>query len=150
MEPPVTLLARTVLLDPFRNAAAVKPFAVRVLSAREAYAEKLRAALSRRDPAIRDFFDLDHAFAVGNVSASDATLNDQWAPASAARSPSSIHASATSVSEPALRMTSVDSLPRESLPPRIVTSSAQSATSSVEGSVGSGGAPSFMGSGCPG
>jgi hypothetical protein len=63
-----------VLLDPFRKAAAVQPFAVRVLTAREAYAEKLRAALSRRDPAIRDFFDLDHAFAVGIVSASDEML----------------------------------------------------------------------------
>ena len=27
----------------------------------EAYAEKIRAALTRREPAIRDFFDLDHA-----------------------------------------------------------------------------------------
>jgi predicted nucleotidyltransferase component of viral defense system len=74
VEPHATLPARTVLLDPFRKAAAVEPFAARVLTAREAYAEKLRAALSRRDPAIRDFFDLDHAFAAGNVSASDVTL----------------------------------------------------------------------------
>jgi hypothetical protein len=32
-----------------------------VLQLREAYAEKIRAALTRRDPAIRDFFDIDHA-----------------------------------------------------------------------------------------
>lgn len=74
IEPHATLPARTVLLDPFRKGAAVQPFAVRVLTAREAYAEKLRAALSRREPAIRDFFDLDHALAVGSVSAADATL----------------------------------------------------------------------------
>jgi predicted nucleotidyltransferase component of viral defense system len=74
VEPHVSLPARTVLLDPFRKAAAVKPFAIRVLTPREAYAEKLRAALSRRDPAIRDFFDLDHAFGVGSVNASDDSL----------------------------------------------------------------------------
>lgn len=74
IEPHATLPARTVLLDPFRKSDAVQPFAARVLTAREAYAEKLRAALSRRDPAVRDFFDLDHAFAAGHVSASDATL----------------------------------------------------------------------------
>src|SRR5690606_13950681 len=30
-----------------------------------AYAEKIRAALTRRDPAIRDFFDIDHAVGRG-------------------------------------------------------------------------------------
>ena len=34
---------------------------VRVLQIQEAYAEKVRAALTRREPAIRDFFDIDHA-----------------------------------------------------------------------------------------
>ena len=34
---------------------------VRVLQLREAYSEKIRAALTRREPAIRDFFDIDHA-----------------------------------------------------------------------------------------
>lgn len=71
VEPIAMLPARTVLLDPFRSTAAVKPFAVRVLTPREAYAEKLRAALSRREPAIRDLFDLDYAFEVGSVSATD-------------------------------------------------------------------------------
>lgn len=74
VEPHESLPARTLLLDPFRRAAAVKPFNVRVLTQREAYAEKLRAALSRREPAIRDFFDLDHAFAAGKVSPSDTAL----------------------------------------------------------------------------
>ncbi len=34
---------------------------VHVLQYREAYAEKIRAALTRPIPAIRDFFDIDHA-----------------------------------------------------------------------------------------
>src|SRR5207248_11266256 len=34
-------------------------------SLREAYAEKTRAALTRRDPAIRDFFDIDNAIRKG-------------------------------------------------------------------------------------
>lgn len=74
VEPHDLLPARTMLLDPFRRAAAVKPFRVRVLTPREAYAEKIRAALSRREPAIRDFFDLDHAFEMGRVSPSDPSL----------------------------------------------------------------------------
>ena len=40
-------------------------FTVRVLTLREAYAEKMRAALTRRDPAIRDFFDADNAIQTG-------------------------------------------------------------------------------------
>ncbi len=74
IEPHVKLTARTLLLNPFRNAAAVNPFAVRVLSPRETYAEKLRAALSRRKPAIRDFFDLNHALATGSISQTDDLL----------------------------------------------------------------------------
>ena len=71
IEPPASLPARTLLVDPFRGAAAVAPFTIRVLTRREAYAEKLRAALSRREPAIRDFFDLDLAFTAGTIHASD-------------------------------------------------------------------------------
>ncbi|MFQ5799754.1 MAG: nucleotidyl transferase AbiEii/AbiGii toxin family protein, partial [Bacteroidota bacterium] len=33
----------------------------RAMAVREAYAEKLRAAMTRKDPAIRDFFDLFYA-----------------------------------------------------------------------------------------
>jgi predicted nucleotidyltransferase component of viral defense system len=73
-EPPTALPARTLLLDPFRRAPAIPAVDVAVLTRREAYAEKIRAALSRREPAIRDFFDLDHAFSVGNVELTDAGL----------------------------------------------------------------------------
>lgn len=49
---------RTLLADPFTDKAAVAPFAMRVLAIEEASAEKVRAALTRREPAIRDFYDL--------------------------------------------------------------------------------------------
>jgi predicted nucleotidyltransferase component of viral defense system len=59
--PAVDLPARTLLVDPNTRAATVPSFNVRVLTLQEAYAEKVRAALTRRDPAIRDFFDVDNA-----------------------------------------------------------------------------------------
>lgn len=43
-------------------------------SCREAYAEKLRAALTRRDPAVRDCYDVDHAFRTGRVQPKDRRL----------------------------------------------------------------------------
>ncbi len=53
--------ARTILLDPISGEPLVKEIAIRAISRVEAFAEKFRAALSRRDAAIRDFFDLDYA-----------------------------------------------------------------------------------------
>ncbi len=57
--------ARTLLIDALTRTSALAPVTVRALSVREAYAEKTRAALTRRDPAIRDFFDLDNAIRKG-------------------------------------------------------------------------------------
>jgi hypothetical protein len=74
LETAIPLPARTLLLDPFRNSPAVGAVHIRVLTMREAYAEKFRAALTRREPAIRDFFDLDHAFKLGNVDMADLAL----------------------------------------------------------------------------
>jgi len=53
--------ARTLLLDPITGAPMVPALTVPCLSLMEAMAEKLRAALSRREAAIRDFYDVDHA-----------------------------------------------------------------------------------------
>jgi predicted nucleotidyltransferase component of viral defense system len=53
--------ARTLLLDPISNAPVVPVLAVACLSRAEAMAEKLRAAMSRREAAVRDFYDVDHA-----------------------------------------------------------------------------------------
>ena len=58
---PAILPARTVLLDPIGGRPAVPDLDVACITALEAMAEKFRAALSRRDVAIRDFYDLDYA-----------------------------------------------------------------------------------------
>jgi predicted nucleotidyltransferase component of viral defense system len=65
--PTEVLPARTILLDPSSQGSAFPPVVVRVLSLREAYAEKIRAALTRREPAIRDFFDIDSAVRRGLI-----------------------------------------------------------------------------------
>ena len=59
--PPELLPARTLLRDPHSSQTMLPVVKVRVLQLKEAYAEKIRAALTRREPAIRDFFDIDHA-----------------------------------------------------------------------------------------
>ena len=61
--PAESLPARTLLMDPLRRREAVPPVRILALSRLEAYAEKVRAALSREIPAPRDFFDLDYAAA---------------------------------------------------------------------------------------
>jgi predicted nucleotidyltransferase component of viral defense system len=53
--------ARTMLRSPLTNNPMVAPIAVRCINKAEALAEKFRAALSRREPAVRDFYDIDHA-----------------------------------------------------------------------------------------
>lgn len=54
--------AQTILVYPFTSPVYHYPaFKVNAMAKEEAYAEKVRAALSRREPAIRDFFDLFHA-----------------------------------------------------------------------------------------
>lgn len=61
LAPPVRKEAKTLLINPFNKEFAVPKFNLMTLSLKEAYAEKLRAALSRRGPAIRDFYDIDYA-----------------------------------------------------------------------------------------
>jgi predicted nucleotidyltransferase component of viral defense system len=61
LTPAVTLAARTLLLDPISGQPAVPVLDIACITALEAMAEKYRAALSRRDVAIRDFYDLDYA-----------------------------------------------------------------------------------------
>jgi predicted nucleotidyltransferase component of viral defense system len=52
---------QTLLLNPFSGTALVPSLVATCLSRQEAMAEKLRAALSRREVAIRDFYDVDYA-----------------------------------------------------------------------------------------
>ncbi len=75
--PPVKAEAQTLLLDPVSSEAVVPPISVDCIAKMEAYAEKFRAALSRRDVAIRDFYDIDHAVRKGGLNPKDARLAKQ-------------------------------------------------------------------------
>jgi len=66
--------ARTLLVDPFRQTTVVAAVEVPALSCRETYAEKLRAALTRREPAIRDFYDIDYGVRTGRLDTGDQRL----------------------------------------------------------------------------
>ncbi len=65
--------AGTILANPLTGGPALPQFPVRVMAEEELWAEKVRAALGRREPAIRDFFDLDYALRTKtlNLSAPD-------------------------------------------------------------------------------
>lgn len=58
---PLKSRVKTLLNDPFSRKPAVQEFSVSCMSQEEAYAEKLRAALTRTELAIRDFYDIDYA-----------------------------------------------------------------------------------------
>jgi predicted nucleotidyltransferase component of viral defense system len=53
--------AKTILLNPGSGQSQVEQFDLPSISRIEAFAEKFRAAFSRREVAIRDFYDLDYA-----------------------------------------------------------------------------------------
>ena len=57
----VTGEARTIAVNPFSGQPLLPVFSVQAMDMKEAYAEKIRAALTRRKPAIRDLFDLFYA-----------------------------------------------------------------------------------------
>jgi predicted nucleotidyltransferase component of viral defense system len=68
------LPAQTLLVDSLRRTKVLEAIVVPSLSCREAYAEKLRAALTRRDPAIRDFFDIDYGLRSEKITPTDPLL----------------------------------------------------------------------------
>jgi predicted nucleotidyltransferase component of viral defense system len=72
--PAVQSQARTLLMDPIVGGPMIPPVPVSCIARLEAFAEKFRAALSRREVAIRDFFDLDHAVQKLRLRPSDAAL----------------------------------------------------------------------------
>ena len=61
LTPATAASARTILLNPISAKPYVVPVTITCLSLLESFAEKFRAALSRREPAIRDFFDIHFA-----------------------------------------------------------------------------------------
>jgi len=68
--------SRTLVLDPFKKVDLLSIATVNCLSAREAFSEKIRAALTRKEPAIRDLFDLDYAIRHKKIDLNDAGLLD--------------------------------------------------------------------------
>ena len=74
LTPPEQGQVHTVALHWARGGALLETFPARCLSYPEAMAEKLRAALSRLEAAIRDFFDIDHAVRVAGLDVADPEL----------------------------------------------------------------------------
>jgi len=69
-------LVKTLLSDPFSRKPVVPEFSVMCLSLDEAYAEKIRAALTRTELAIRDFYDIDYAVRRMGIDLSGESLLD--------------------------------------------------------------------------
>lgn len=65
LKPSIPQMAHTIVVNPFSGQPFFPGFTVHAMDKDEAYAEKMRAALTRKDPAIRDFFDV--FYAVHNV-----------------------------------------------------------------------------------
>jgi predicted nucleotidyltransferase component of viral defense system len=72
--PPTQMKARTLLLNPFTRKSVVPDIDLTTLSMKEAIAEKLRAALTRLEPAIRDFFDIDYLASRNKMDLNDRHL----------------------------------------------------------------------------
>jgi predicted nucleotidyltransferase component of viral defense system len=77
LAPVINGAARTMLQNPLTNRPMITPITVRCIEKIEALAEKFRAALSRREPAIRDFFDIDYAVRKGGLRVDEADFVDQ-------------------------------------------------------------------------
>ena len=71
---PIAADAQTALLDPLTGHAIIAPVSLLCISKMEAFAEKFRAARSRREVAVRDFFDLDYAVLRLGLRPEDAEL----------------------------------------------------------------------------
>ncbi len=61
LSPSETRMASTIVINPFSGQPLLPNYTISAMALQESYAEKVRAALTRRGPAIRDFFDLYYA-----------------------------------------------------------------------------------------
>ncbi|MCK5204586.1 MAG: nucleotidyl transferase AbiEii/AbiGii toxin family protein, partial [Desulfobacterales bacterium] len=61
LSPSETRMASTIVINPFSGQPLLPNYTISAMALQEAYAEKVRAARTRRGPAIRDFFDLYYA-----------------------------------------------------------------------------------------
>lgn len=73
LQPAVLQDAATILMNPLSQHALVPPVPFTCIAKREAFAEKFRAAMTRREPAIRDYFDIDYAVGKGEIDPKDAS-----------------------------------------------------------------------------
>lgn len=74
IHPPVAVELGTLLRDPILNTNIIEPFQCLALTLEEAYAEKTRAALTRKLLAIRDFYDLHYAIKNNLVNLENSTF----------------------------------------------------------------------------
>jgi len=70
-EPTVQGAAQSLLSDVLTKEAILEPVRVQCISLKEALAEKFRAALTRRQVAVRDFYDIDYAVRFLNLDPTD-------------------------------------------------------------------------------
>ncbi len=61
IDPVNAVSAATLIIDPYNNQPFIGKYNAHGLTLMEAYAEKVRAALTRNEPAIRDIYDLFYA-----------------------------------------------------------------------------------------
>jgi predicted nucleotidyltransferase component of viral defense system len=71
LRPSESRLASTIVMNPFSGQPLLPPFKVGAMTLQEAYAEKIRAAITRKEPAIRDFFDVFHAIRKRRLNTQD-------------------------------------------------------------------------------
>lgn len=64
--------AATILQNPLTGKPLIAPIRFPCIAKREALAEKFRAALTRREPAIRDYFDIDYVVQHRQLDPTDA------------------------------------------------------------------------------
>ena len=65
--------AATILMNPLTQRSLMAPVRLPCIAKPEALAEKCRAAMTRREPAIRDYFDIDYAVRNGEIDPSEAS-----------------------------------------------------------------------------
>lgn len=75
-EPAQLVKAETLIINPFTGKTAYNSIVLNAMSFVEVYAEKFRAALTRKEPAIRDFYDIFYAIRKENLDTNDHKLLD--------------------------------------------------------------------------
>jgi predicted nucleotidyltransferase component of viral defense system len=74
LTPAKKMPTHTALLNPMTGKEEFPPLSIPCISLIEAYAEKCRAAMTRREVAVRDYFDIDNAVARSVISLEDPIL----------------------------------------------------------------------------